>query len=198
MAQGLSGRTSTCSTAAPKTAQPWTRSLSRVSSSKQWLLPAIDGTNSMALGMMRLTGTASCRAPDTIRRHRPGTRRSAALVSVLTSAALRGAGGSLAVTCVLISIVPFALMFFAIIWARAVRRLRRACSGSRICSVASVRPGTMDVAFGLTVTRPKVHTVDGPASERNASSTAWAKATKPMTASSGGPSEWFRHGSDRP
>jgi hypothetical protein len=63
---------------------PDTRSASRVSSSKAWLIPPIDGTNSIAAGISRATFIASCSAPEGMSRQRPGASASAASASRAT------------------------------------------------------------------------------------------------------------------
>jgi hypothetical protein len=55
-----------------KTRTPVARSSSAVSSAKSWLIPLIEGTNSIATGITRDRFEASCSAPDGIDRQRPG------------------------------------------------------------------------------------------------------------------------------
>lgn len=69
-------------TARASTLRPVTRSSSRVSSSKAWLIPPIDGTKSIAAGINRATFFASWSAPDGILRQRPGASASDASDSV--------------------------------------------------------------------------------------------------------------------
>jgi hypothetical protein len=79
-------------TASHKTRTPVARSSSAVSSAKSWLIPPIEGTNSIATGITRDRFEASCSAPDGIDRQRPGATASAACASTRCSPASIGTG----------------------------------------------------------------------------------------------------------
>jgi hypothetical protein len=63
-----------------------------VSSAKSWLIPPIEGTNSIATGITPDRFDASCSAPDGIDRQRPGATLSAASASTRCSVASIGTG----------------------------------------------------------------------------------------------------------
>jgi ethanolamine ammonia-lyase small subunit len=182
-----------------KTRTPVARSSSAVSSAKSWLIPLIEGTNSIATGITRDRFDASCSAPDGIDRQRPGATASAASASTPATVRIHRHRRQVLPQAHRLdgaSVVAATSSSSATIAASI--RSSRSASMSRHCSVNSARPGTIEDALGCTRIWPMVQTLCGVTILANRSGSSAETRAAAANASAAAPWAWCRHGSAGP